>query len=90
MRDAPSGDGEGGTAKQSGEWAGGLGRISHVYSRKYSRISLLDASLTLVELYSLFSQSPVEKGYGVFFSVVYRLRLARSARIWILVMALWV
>ena len=40
---------------------------SHAYSRKYSRLSLLDASLTLVELYSLFSQPPVEKGYSILF-----------------------
>ena len=40
---------------------GGRGWNSHAYSRKYSRIAVLDALLTLGRLYSLFSQSPVAK-----------------------------
>ena len=34
---------------------------SHAYFRKYSRLSLLDASLTLGEINSLFSLPPVAK-----------------------------
>ena len=49
-----------------GEWVGLWS--SHAYSRKYSRLSLLDASLTLVELHYLFSQRQLH----------YRLRLAHS------------
>ena len=37
----------------------------HAYSRKYSRLSILDAPLTLGRLYSLFSQSPVAKQHSV-------------------------
>ena len=44
-----------------------LEEISHAYLRKYSRLSALDASLTLGRLYSLFSQSPVEKQHSVVF-----------------------
>ena len=46
-------------------WAEGI--FSHAYSRKYSRLSSLDALLTLGRLYSLFSQSPVEKQYLIVF-----------------------
>ena len=45
----------------------GLKLFCHVYSRKYSRLCVLDAMLTLGRLYSLFSQSPVEKGYSILF-----------------------
>ena len=64
---SPLGGRRGGGCEASGEWVGGRGWISHAYSRKYSRLSVLDAMLTLVRLYSLFSQSPVEKQYLIVF-----------------------
>ena len=50
-----------------GGGGGRLGDGSHAYSRKYSRLSVLDALLTLNASYSLFSQSPVEKQYLIVF-----------------------
>ena len=45
----------------------GSKEIRHAYSRKYSRLTHLDALLTLDASYSLFSQSPVEKQHSVVF-----------------------
>ena len=68
----------------------GLELFGHVYSRKYSRFARLDAMLTLGFKTPYFRNLPSKKDTQSFFSVAYRLRLAQSVRIWILVIVLWV